>query len=96
MEELYRSSCLQGVSPHLFWDSTLREISLLVKAGESKDRLMWNHTASMMSLYANSKARKGKTFAPADFNPYDSAARENSKPKTKDDVIDLVKTMKSF
>lgn len=96
MEELYKSSCLQGVSPHLFWDSTLREISLLVKAGESKDRLMWNHTASMMSLYANSKARKGKSFTPADFNPYVAMENENSKPQTKDDVMDLVETMKSF
>jgi len=96
LEQIYRSACRQGVNPHLFWESTLTEVQLLIEAGESKDRLMWNHTASLMSLYANSKSAKGKSFSPDDFNPYSHMERESNKPQTSDDVMDLMESMKSF
>ena len=74
----------------------MREISLLIKAEESKDRLLWNHTSALMSLYANSKARKGKSFSSEDFNPYLHHDKEDRKPKTRDDVMALAEQMKSL
>jgi len=55
---------------------------------------MWNHTASLMSLYANSKAAKGKSFKPQDFSPYEQDT--SNQPQTKEQVAKLVEEMKSF
>ena len=74
----------------------MREVTLLIEAGEMKDRLMWNHTASLMSLYANAKSGKGKSYSPNDFNPYTNMEREALKPRTSEDVMNLMDTMKSF
>ena len=56
--------------------------------------MMWNHTASLMSLYANSKAAKGKSFKPQDFSPYEQDTSDQ--PQTKEQVAKLVEEMKSF
>ena len=49
-----------------------------------------------MSLYANSKSQKGKTYSPNDFNPYYGSDSESETPKTKNDVKKLYDSMKSF
>ena len=74
----------------------MQEVTLLIQAGEAKDKLMWNHTASLMSLYANAKSPKGKSYSPNDFNPYSAMERESNKPQTSDDVMQLMETMKNF
>jgi len=42
------------------------------EAIEIRDRMEWNRTAALMALLCNinSDPKKGKTFRPADFNPY--------------------------
>jgi len=74
----------------------MNEITLLIEANETKDRLMWNHTASLMSLYANAKSGKGKSYSPNDFNPYSAMEREKLQPQTSDDVMELMENMKTF
>lgn len=47
-----------------------------------------------MSLYANSKASKGKSFKPQDFHPHEQDT--SSQPTTKEQVAEIVEEMKSF
>ena len=35
-----------------------------------RDDSAWNHTASLMALYAQSKSKRGKTVSMEDFHPY--------------------------
>ena len=51
---------------------TLRELWWMSEAIEMRDRMEWNRVSSLMALLCNinSDPKKGKTFCPADFNPY--------------------------
>ncbi len=42
------------------------------EAIELRDRMEWNRVSALMALLCNinSDPKKGKTFYPADFNPY--------------------------
>jgi hypothetical protein len=57
---------------------TPRQFVLLVKRHEVRLQRPWQHTASMMALYANCHRdpAKNKAFSPDDFNPFPA-----SKPK---------------
>jgi len=48
------------------------------EAIEFRDRMEWNRVSALMALLCNinSDPKKGKTFCPADFNPYFSKKRK--------------------
>lgn len=75
---------------------TLQENMLIISQSRKKDREQWNHTSSLMALYANSKAPKGKRYSPDDFNPYSVQDKANREPKTKQDINELINKHKSF
>jgi hypothetical protein len=66
------SSALIGLSPDSW---TLREI---VWMHDAKARSDWNHTASLMCLFANTQGGKGKRFTVEDFHPL---ARRKKSPE---------------
>lgn len=82
--------------PEKFWEYTLAENILIVKGAEARDSSRWNHTSSLMSLYANSNASKGKRFKPTDFHPYHKMQIEEQQPKTRKDVDQLIEKLKRF
>lgn len=69
---------------------------MMIKGFEEREKMQWNHTASLMALYANSKAQKGKRYQPEDFHPFEAAKKEAERPKTRDDVNKLIQKNKSF
>ena len=50
------------------------------QAIEFRDRMEWNRVSALMALLCNinSDPKKGKTFSPADFNPYFTKKRKRS------------------
>lgn len=94
MDSLWRRALTSGINHNDFWDMTLTEVILSLKANNRTDEVAWNHTASLMALFANSKARKGKSFSPEQFHPYLKAVDDT--PKTKEDVDALIEKMKKF
>ena len=93
---MWRSCMTAGMSPDQFWDSTLAEVLLFLNAKKEKQVEQWYHTASLMSLYANSKASKGRKFSPDDFHPYIAMEKAVRQPKTKEDVLAIVDKFKNF
>lgn len=85
-----------GVHPAQFWEMTLAESMLILKAREEQERSEWNRTASLMALYANSKAQKGKSYKAEDFHPFEVAKRQAAQPKTRADVDKLIQNKLSF
>lgn len=75
---------------------TLSENILIIQHTRERDKEMWNHTASLMALYANSKSGKGKRYSPDEFNPHSLMKKEMAKPKTRDDIDKLINKYKSF
>lgn len=61
-----------GLSSREFWEMTPRQFVLLVKRHEARIQRQWQHTAAMMSLYANCHRdpAKSKAFSPDDFMPF--------------------------
>lgn len=96
LEGLYHQAVRYGVHPPEFWDMTLAESILILKAREENERSEWNRTASLMALYANSKAQKGKTYKAEDFHPFEIADRQNAQPKTRADVDKLINKKLTF
>ena len=58
---------------------TLRELWWMSEAIELRDRMEWNRVSALMALLCNinSDPKKGKTFCPADFNPYFSKKQKH-------------------
>jgi len=75
---------------------TLNENMLIIGQDRRRDRQQWNHTSTLMALYANSKSAKGKRFSPDDFNPYVFQDKKDAEPKTKEDVNKLINKYKTF
>lgn len=75
---------------------TLQENMLIIAHSRNADKQQWNHTSSLMALYANSKASKGKRYSPDDFNPYSIQDKNNREPKSKQDINELINKYKSF
>lgn len=75
---------------------TLQENMLIIAHARKVDKQQWNHTSSLMALYANSKASKGKRYSPDDFNPYSAQEKKNREPKTRQDINELINKNKSF
>ena len=96
LEGLFRAACKAGTNPVDFWDMTLQENVLIMEATRERDAEQWNHTSSLMALYANSKSAKGKRFSPDDFHPMFIQEKEARKPKTKEDIENLINKHKSF
>jgi hypothetical protein len=57
---------------------TLRELWWMSEAIELRDRMEWNRISALMALLCNinKDPKKGKTFYPADFNPYFTKKRK--------------------
>lgn len=47
-----------------------------------------------MALYVQGKAKPGKKYVPADFNPFVKKHEENEGIKTKEDVLALMDRLK--
>jgi hypothetical protein len=58
------------------------------EAIEMRERMEWNRTSALMALLCNINAdpKKGKTFCPADFNPY---TQEEVKKKRRSNLIEV-------
>ena len=94
--EVYKLACEAGTHPQDFWYMTLQENMLIIAQSRKRDKEQWNHTSSLMALYANSKAAKGKRYSPDDFNPYSVQEKKARKPKSKQDIDKLITKYKSF
>jgi hypothetical protein len=69
--------CIRGgLDPDSFWGYTLAEASSYMKGIRERDDLAWNHTSSLMALYAQSKAKRGKKITLDDFHPYRQMEKE--------------------
>ena len=93
---MYTLACEAGTHPTDFWYMTLQENMLIINHARKKDKEQWNHTSTLMALYANSKASKGKRYSPDDFNPYIISEKKAAEPKSKEDVNKLITKYKSF
>jgi len=70
---LYRHGLALGLRPHEFWSFTFFEFFAFNKGVIDRDRMMWNHTSSVMALMANANRdpkRRPTPFEPSDFTPY--------------------------
>lgn len=82
------------MDPIKFWDYTFYEVECILESKRKDDELEWNHTASLMSLYANSKSKK--KFSPNDFHLYRTLEKEDAKPKSTEEVMTIAEKMKNF
>lgn len=67
----------------------------MLDAERSKDEAKWFHTSSLMALMANVNAKKGKSFSPADFNPYLKSMQQHD-ISTREKVLEFADKMKSL
>jgi hypothetical protein len=85
------------VDPHHFWDYTLFEISCINQRGKRVDEANWMRTSSQMALFAQANSKRGRTFSPADFNPYLAKSRGNEYGiSSRDDVLKLAEKFKKL
>ena len=56
------------------------------------DRAQWNHTSSLMAMYAQSKAAKGRKYTSTQFHPYE----QESVPITDNTRKDLLDKFSKF
>jgi len=62
-----------GILPDQFWSLTFFELASYSRSLVNKDKILWNHTSTVMSLIANANRdpkRKPTPYSPQDFNPY--------------------------
>lgn len=90
---MYHESLKRGVSPDSFWTMTPAEVSSVIASVFYSDELMWNHTASLMTMTANINAPKGKTFKPQQFNPY---SKQEEAQVSKKKAQELYNNFKNF
>ena len=90
---MYHESLKRGVSPDSFWTMTPAEVSSVIASGFYSDELMWNHTASLMTLTANINAPKGKTYKAEQFNPY---SKKEDGEVSKKKAQELYNNLKDF
>jgi hypothetical protein len=70
---LYSHGLSLGILPDQFWSLTFFELASINKGKINQDRIMWNHTSTVMSLMANTNRnskQKPSPYKPSDFNPY--------------------------
>ena len=95
--DFYFSALKMGILPSDFWELTFAELAAYTYRHETRERMAWQHTATVCALLVNINKGKGKTPAKtADFYPYDIPERE-SDVLTSDDVetmrSELLKTL---
>ena len=81
------------MSPFSFWDMTLAEVSSSIAGRMELDKMSWNHTASLMAMYANSKSPKGRTFTSEQFHPYSQMQSKAEIKETADALLEKFKTI---
>jgi len=74
------------MSPDSFWGSTLAEASSFLRGKRDQDKQLWNHTSSLMALYAQSKSKRGSNITPAKFHPYEQLNQKYNQ-KTKEEML---------
>jgi len=57
---------------------------------EDRDRMLWNHTSSLMALYAQSKSKRGTKVIPSQFNPYEQVGKPVNQ-KTRHNLLEKFK-----
>lgn len=67
---LYFGCISAGMLPDTFWGCTLAEASSFMKGVSNRDSMLWNHTSSLMALYAQSKSKRGTKVTAKQFHPY--------------------------
>jgi hypothetical protein len=92
MQKLYHAALRRGILPEAFWGYTMAEASSLMCRDRELDRAHWNHTSSLMAMYAQSKAAKGKKYTSAQFHPYE----QESEPVTKKTRANLLDKFSKF
>jgi len=77
---LYRHGLGLGLRPNEFWSFTFFELFAFSKGRIDDDQRLWNHTSSIMALFANANRdpkRRPTPFDPADFTPYKDVGNES-------------------
>lgn len=77
MSGLYARALRCGIQPRDFWQCTLAEVVLMLKAHTDADKLHWQRTAHQMALLYNVNRGKGKPLEWTSFYPYE---RERTRP----------------
>jgi len=56
----------------------------------------WDRTSSMMALFANANAAKGKKYSPDDFNPFSKMDSNQGQVSSQEEAEALLEKMKKF
>ena len=78
--DLYAHGLSLGLLPDQFWAMTFFELACYSQGRVNHDKLLWNHTSSLLSLMANvnrDSRRRPTPYVPNDFHPY--ASEEDTK-----------------
>lgn len=85
-----------GLLPEQFWDMTLREFIWYREGYLESLKRDWERTSSMMALFANANAAKGKKYSPDDFNPFGKKQSQGAKISSKEEAESLLEKMRKF
>ena len=56
----------------------------------------WDRTASVMALFANANAPKGKTYSVDDFHPFEALKRNQGQVSSQAEADALLEKMRKF
>lgn len=93
---MYQAALDFGLLPDQFWNMTMREFIWYREGYLGRLRRDWDRTASMMALFANANAAKGKRYGPDDFNPFVQMKRNQGGVSSKEEAAALLEKMKNF
>ena len=78
-----------GLMPNEFWSLTFFELAAISRGKVNQDKLLWNHTSTVMSLMANANRnpkKKPSPYKPSDFNPYTEEKEKTPQGPTKEQI----------
>ncbi len=93
---MYQTAIEFGLLPDQFWEMTMREFIWYREGVLGRLRRDWDRTSSMMALFANANASKGKRYSPDDFNPFSKSKRNQGGVSSKEEAEALLEKMKKF
>jgi len=93
---MYQAALDYGLLPDQFWDMTMREFIWYRDGCMSRLRREWDRTSSMMALFANAHASKGKKYSPDEFNPFSQLDRNQGQVSSQAEADALLEKMRNF
>mgnify|MGYP003331862022 CR=1 len=93
---MYQTALNFGLLPDQFWDMTLREFIWYRNGYLERLSREWDRTSSVMALFANANAAKGKKYSPEDFHPFSQMKRSQGQVSSKEEADALLEKMKNF